>query len=496
MRYLALCTDYDGTLATDGCVFPETVAALERLLASGRRLVLVTGRELDDLKKVCHRLDLFEYVVAENGALLYHPASGQETPLAPRPPEAFVALLRQRGVGPISVGRVIVATWEPHETLVLATIRDLGLELQVIFNKGAVMILPAGVNKATGLAQALERMELSPRNAVGIGDAENDHAMLASCECSAAVANALPTLKGAADIVTRGDHGAGVVELIDELLRDDLASREPKLTRHHVLLGTDQSGREVHISPYGETVLVVGPTHSGKSELATGLLERLALKGYTFGVIDVEGDYGAIGKAVALGSPSRPPTASEILQLLRGADKSGVVNLSGLPTAERLSFVRTLVPQLAQLRARSGHPHWIVVDETQHLVPANGAAAEEPLPIGDDQSVLHIAERPALVARQVLRATSLFIALGTAAPAALDEFCQVSGRARPETRVTLEAGAAGPSVLRALAWRPAEPNARPFWLNTATPQHPPSAGAGGVVKVAAQPANPSTRGLH
>jgi hydroxymethylpyrimidine pyrophosphatase-like HAD family hydrolase len=461
MRYLALCTDYDGTLATDGRVFPETVAALERLLASGRRLVLVTGRELDDLKKVCPRLDLFEYVVAENGALLYHPASAEETPLALRPPDAFVALLRQRGVGPISVGRVIVATWEPHETLVLATIRDLGLELQVIFNKGAVMILPAGVNKATGLAHALERMELSPRNAVGIGDAENDHALLASCECSAAVANALPTLKRAADIVTQGDHGAGVVELIDELLRDDLASREPQLTRHHVLLGTDQSGREVHISPHGETVLVVGPTHRSKSELVTGLLERLAMKGYTFGVIDVEGDYGAISKAVALGSANRPPTASEILQLLRSADKSGVVNLSGLPTAERLPFVQTLVPQLAQLRARLGHPHWIVVHET----------------------------RPAQVARQVLRATSLFIALGTAAPAALDEFCQASGLARPETRVTLEEGAA-------LAWRPAEPNAQPFRLNTVKPQHPPSAGAAGVVKVVAQAAKPGTRGLH
>ena len=38
MRYLALCTDYDGTLASDGRVLPETERALERLLASGRRL--------------------------------------------------------------------------------------------------------------------------------------------------------------------------------------------------------------------------------------------------------------------------------------------------------------------------------------------------------------------------------------------------------------------------------------------------------------------------
>src|SRR5277367_869929 len=212
MRYLALCTDYDGTLATDGQLLPDTIAALERLLASGRRLVLVTGRELDDLQKVCPRLDLFEYVVAENGALLFKPSTGEETPLGPRPPDTFVALLRRRGVGPIAVGRVIVATWEPHETTVLATIRDMGLELQVIFNKGAVMILPAGVNKATGLTAALERMGVSAHNAVGVGDAENDHSLLALCEYGVAVANALPSLKDEADWVTRGSRGAGVAE--------------------------------------------------------------------------------------------------------------------------------------------------------------------------------------------------------------------------------------------------------------------------------------------
>src|SRR4051812_2828266 len=187
MRYLALCTDYDGTLATEGTVFPETAASLKRLLASKRRLVLVTGRELDELQEVCPDLNLFEYVVAENGALLYEPSTGKETPLAQRPPDAFVAALRARGVGPISVGRVIVATWEPHETVVLETIKDHGLELQVIFNKGAVMVLPAGVNKASGLAAALKRMGLSPHNAVGIGDAENDHALLGMCECGVAV---------------------------------------------------------------------------------------------------------------------------------------------------------------------------------------------------------------------------------------------------------------------------------------------------------------------
>jgi len=55
------------------------------------------------------------------------------------------------------------------------TARDeLGLELQVIFNKGAVMILPTGVNKATGLTCALKEMELDPQHVVAVGDAGGD----------------------------------------------------------------------------------------------------------------------------------------------------------------------------------------------------------------------------------------------------------------------------------------------------------------------------------
>ena len=495
MRYLALCTDYDGTLATDGQLLPGTVTALEQFLASGRRLVLVTGRELDDLKKVCSRLDLFEYVVAENGALLYKPSTDEETPLAARPPEAFVTLLRQRSVGPISVGRVIVATWEPHESTVLATIRDMGLELQVIFNKGAVMILPAGVNKATGLARALERMEISPHNTVGIGDAENDHALLAFCECSAAVSNALPTLKSAADIVTTMDHGAGVVQVIEEILGDDLASRELQLRRHHILVGTDAEGQEVRIPPHGETLLLVGANNSGKSELATGLMERLAVQGYTFCVIDVEGDYGSIAKAVALGSPTRPPTADEILKLLRSADKSAVVNLSGLAESARLPFLTSFTPKLAQQRAHSGHPHWVTIDETHHLLPANGAPGELLL-TSEGESVFHITERPALVAREVIRATTLFMAIGAEAQALLEEFCQVRGIARPDPPF------APLKKSEALLWRPG-PNAQPLRLNIASPQRDavavmprPEVDAPGVEKTSARPANRRTRLLH
>jgi HAD superfamily hydrolase (TIGR01484 family) len=254
VRYVAFATDYDGTLATDGRVGDDVVAALERVRASGRKLLLVTGRELDDLLAVFPRVDLFDRVVAENGALVYEPATRALHLLAERPPEAFVSALRARGVAPLAVGRAIVATWQPHEQEVLAVIRELGLELQVIFNKGAVMVLPAGVNKSTGFQAALAELGLSTHNAVGIGDAENDHAFLQVCECGVAVANALPMLKERADHVTTGDHGAGVIELTERLLADDLQSLEPGLTRRRLLLGTRADGHPVSLPAYGPTV--------------------------------------------------------------------------------------------------------------------------------------------------------------------------------------------------------------------------------------------------
>ncbi len=221
MRYLALASDYDGTLATDGQVNEATLTALQRWQETGRKLILVTGRQLDDLCQVFPQVDKFDCVVAENGALLYWPASREEQLLGDRPPEIFIQTLKTHKVAPLSIGRVIVATWEPNETTVLETIRELGLELQVIFNKGAVMVLPTGINKAAGLEAALNQMRLSAHNVVAVGDAENDQAFLDLCGFSVAVANALPMVKEQADWITQGSRGAGVNELIDKLLASE-----------------------------------------------------------------------------------------------------------------------------------------------------------------------------------------------------------------------------------------------------------------------------------
>ena len=238
MRYLALASDYDGTLAHDSHVSEEAHAAIRRLKESGRKLILVTGREMPELESVFPEYKLCDAIVAENGALLVWPAEGREEVLGEPPPDAFLTEIVRRGVKPFSVGKVVFATWRPHESTILEVIQTLGIEHQIIFNKRAVMVLPSGINKATGLAKALKRMKVAASSVVGVGDAENDHAFLDSCAVAAAVENALPALKDRCDLVLSRDHGSGVAELVDRLLADDLQSLGARKPRKELVVQT------------------------------------------------------------------------------------------------------------------------------------------------------------------------------------------------------------------------------------------------------------------
>ena len=422
MRYLALATDYDGTLAEQGTVRPETVAAVERLRKSGRRVVLVTGRELRDLQTVFDRFDLFDLVVAENGALLYRPQTREEKCVAEPPPPALAERLRQRGATPLHTGRVIVATREPYEVAAVEVVRELGLEWQVIFNKGAVMLLPSGVNKQTGLTLALEELCLSMRNTVAVGDAENDHAMLAASECGVAVANALDSLKERADLVTRGARGAGVEELIDRIIEDDL--RSVVVARHALLLGTRRDGTESRIAPAGRRLLIAGPSGSGKTTVATGFIERLMAAGYQCCIVDSEGDYGGFEGLVSVGTQERAPAVGEILELLAKPSVHVAVSLVAVPVNDRPAFFATLNPRLQELRARTGRPHWIVIDEAHHLFPASWQPAPLTLP-RELGGVLMVTANPQQVSPAMLETVDTALAVGKTPERALQPFGRV-----------------------------------------------------------------------
>lgn len=428
MRYHVLAADYDGTLAHHGRIDQETWDALKRLVESGRKVVMVTGRELEDLLALLPEPELFTRIVAENGALVYDPATKEIKKLADTPPPEFSEELAKRGVDRISVGHVIVACWEPHQDTILATIRDLGLELQVIFNKGAVMVLPTGVNKATGLAAALAELGLSPHNAVGIGDAENDHALLVSCECGVAVANALPALKDKADAVMKGDHGRGVIDLIDQLLEDDLAELAPK--RHHVVLGMtddrgDQDEQEVRFDPYSTNIMICGTSGSGKSTLTQGLLERLSEVGYQFAIIDPEGDFASLEQAVVLGGQQREPLVEEVVDVVRDPTRNVVANLLGVAVAHRPECFGRLFPALSDLRTRTGRPHWLVVDEAHHMLPSAWEPAGDSTPLRT-HGTIYVTVHPGSVAPEVLATINTLLAVGEKPFDTVIELCKAA----------------------------------------------------------------------
>lgn len=458
MRYLALAFDYDGTLAHDGRVADSTVAALERAAKTGRRLLLVTGRELDDLQRVFSRLDLFERVVAENGGLLYRPDTRDRVPLGPPPPEELVRRLRDQDVRPLGVGDVMVATRQPHDGAVLEAIRELGLELQVIFNKGAVMVLPSGINKASGLVAALDELGLSRHNVLGVGDAENDHAFLDACECSVAVANALPALKERCDIVTEGSRGAGVEEIVERVVESDPGDLGDGPPRHHVLLG-HHDDREVRLPPFGTRLIVAGPSGSGKSTAASALVERLVAAGYQICLIDPEGDYddGLGPSSVVIGDADSTPSAQEVIGLLEQPNQSVVVNLLAVPIPDRPGFFEHLLPQITAHSTRVGRPHWLVVDEAHHLLP-RALEAKTVDVVAELGALMLITVHPEAVSPAVLKALNTVVAVGEEPASAINAVAQQTDAKAPSVDV-------GEPVSGRLAlWRTGEPNAAPVDL--------------------------------
>lgn len=431
MRFLLLACDYNGTLAREGRVGVEEERALERLRASGRKIVLVTGRLLEDLLAAFPKAVLCDRIVAENGAVLHAPETRETRLLAKPPPEEFARALERRIGVPPAAGRVIVATGRPHEAHVLEVIRELGLEFHVTFNRGAVMALPPGVTKATGLAAALADLGVSPHNVVGVGDAENDHAFLDLCECAVAARDALPAVRARADWVTPGGAGRGVTELVERILATDLRELEPALERHAVPLGEFVGGGEVRIPPYDSRILLAGPSRSGKSSLARAVLEHLIARAYQVCLVDPEGDHTDFEEVPALGGAGHAPRLEEIARLLARPEQSLALNLLGVPLEGRPAFFEGLLGLLRTMGARVARPHWLVVDEAHHVLPAVVSPARAAAVVSDIASVLLVTVSPDRMARPVLESIDRMIALGEGAPRLAARMAEILGEKAP-----------------------------------------------------------------
>jgi hydroxymethylpyrimidine pyrophosphatase-like HAD family hydrolase len=358
----AIAVDFDGTLTAHGAPAPDVLAAVAEVRARGTKVVLVTGRILAELREVFPDADAcFDFIVAENGAVLCA-AHVPRLLVPPVPFELDEALLRL-GI-PFRRGKVVLASNGAWDIAVTEEIRRLGLECQIVRNRGDMMILPPGISKGFGVFQALGDLGISHHSAIGIGDAENDHSLLETCELGVAVANAVDALKTHADLVLEEPEGAGVAAFLrGPVLRGEVRI-EPK--RWQLELGRYDDGSRVRLPASQINMLITGRSKSGKSHLAGSIAEQLIGLGYSVCVIDPEGDYEPIGHlrgVLWINGHGGSLAAGGIERLIEHRFGSVVVDMSGLDDAARRAYKASLLAQLERERAATGLPHWIIIDE-------------------------------------------------------------------------------------------------------------------------------------
>jgi hydroxymethylpyrimidine pyrophosphatase-like HAD family hydrolase len=432
VKLFVLALDYDGTIARHGVAGADVRDAIAAARARGILVLLVTGRMLDELRRVAGDLRFVDGVVAENGGVLHFPDTGHTTVIAPAIPIGFIDRLRSAGV-PHAVGQSLVDADAAQAQALLEAIRALELPLVLIFNGGRVMTMAQGVSKATGLAAMLAALRRSPRNMVAIGDAENDHELLRLAEVGAAVEWGSVALRAAADIVVRGADPPAVAGYVRSLAAAGtlpVAARP----RRRLRLGYTTDGREFSLAVRGRSVLVAGDPKSGKSWVTGLLCEQLIMHGYSVCVIDPEGDYrsleGLTGVTV-LGGEDPPPSPRDLVRALRYADRSIVIDLSHRQLDQKVEYIRSTLPVLTALRQQTGLPHRIVLDEAHYFL--DGAAARQ---LGELQGhgYTFVTYRASALPQALLSASDVIIVTRESDPGeieALRRWCSTCGRVDP-----------------------------------------------------------------
>ncbi|GAA1654559.1 HAD-IIB family hydrolase [Nonomuraea maheshkhaliensis] len=368
----ALAVDLDGTLTTGGVLSETAMRAIDEQRRRGLRAVLVTGRIMAELEADFPGLPgRFDAVVTENGCVLH---AGPVTRELADPVDTALEHELRRSQVPLRRGRVLLACDDWAGGLAYDAIARLGLDVQIVHNRGHLMLLPPGVTKATGLTHVLDEFGLSPHNAVGAGDAENDHSLLECCEYGVAVANAVPGLARRADLVLEEFNGTGIAALLKgPLLSGGLRLPVP---RRRLLLGTTPAGTPVHLPAAQTNLLISGGSGLGKSYLIGLLAEQLTVHGYSVLVIDPEGDHAGLGDlpdTLIAGDGHALPDPATLLDLAVRPRGAVVLDLSRMPPPARDRYLGALAAPLRALRAARGLPHWVLIDEAHQsaAAPAN-----------------------------------------------------------------------------------------------------------------------------
>ncbi|MEK9141950.1 MAG: HAD hydrolase family protein, partial [Nitrospirota bacterium] len=365
--------DFDGTLAVNGDVPPEVETALEQCRASGYVLFLVTGRRYETVS-LGHLAELFTGIVWENGAVLSHAASGETYLPFGQLDARLLKAIEEAGI-PFERGLAIAATWTPHDQALWRILSSLGSSTSLEYNKSAVMVLPPGATKGSGLERLLALCGLSPRNLAAFGDAENDLSMLTLAEVSVAVADAVPAVIETSDVLATAPGPQGVLEILKEYPLSGKFLDIPLKRERPILLGQTDSGTAIHIPAArlaGLNLGVFGNSATGKSWMVGLLAEGLHHEDYQVLLIDPEGDFRGLRvlpRFVSIsGDRATLPSPSAVVSLIEEGGVSLVLDLSQYPVTLRSRYVAELMRALRPVRERKFRPHWIVLDEAQEFL--------------------------------------------------------------------------------------------------------------------------------
>jgi hydroxymethylpyrimidine pyrophosphatase-like HAD family hydrolase len=381
MHISVIATDFDGTISEGDQLAPEAGRVLRRWRETGRIAVLVSGRSFEFLRDLQEGAQVFDLIVAENGAVLYNPHTDEMRLPFGEVPDDLVDTLAQLGI-PLWRGIAIAGTTLPYDDAVWVASRELGLAVHVETNRNEVMLLPPGASKGAGLLHLLQNEGLSPRNLLAFGDAENDRSLLQAAEVKVAVANAVEGVKAIADHVTPEVGPGGVANFIERYLLDGKPFDFPIRSAHRFSL---DAAAKVSLNAHDlvdREILIAGGSGYSKSWLACRLADGLISGGYQLLGLDPVGDLCELRRHASCLSLGREevPAINLIVQLLAETDMSLVLDLSRVPTPEeQVLYTTGLLRRVLETRRRLGKPHWILIDEAQDLLGGRDNPARLPL---------------------------------------------------------------------------------------------------------------------
>lgn len=258
-----IATDIDGTLLNSQHeISPRTEQALRLAMKQGVQVVLATGKTYYSGRFIVEKLGLTSpgvyvqglVICAPDGSVLHsqtlpQKAVQQVALMAEADDIAVVGYEGSRLFMPVhnQFADVLVQYHEPQPEIVGPLSKLAG---SVAFNKMIVMcdaaqmpklrekvtehvdgtahivlsspflleIIPLGTSKGAGLAWLLDYLKVSPDEVLALGDADNDIEMLQMAGIGVAMANAMPLVKQAADVIVASNEADGVAEAIERFV--------------------------------------------------------------------------------------------------------------------------------------------------------------------------------------------------------------------------------------------------------------------------------------